>query len=86
MGYKIMGYKTMDHKTMDHKMKRDLAVMAVAAGSILNIYPSISQVRDSLIQSEYESDLSALAGDWSSIGMDLKASMEQYAAQQTYKK
>lgn len=71
---------------MDHKMKRDLVGVVVAAGSILNIYPSISQVRSSLTQSEYVSDLSALAGDWASIGMDLKASMEQYAAKQTYKK
>lgn len=72
---------------MEFKMKRNLVIAAVAAGSILNISPSVSRARSlPPVYTGQHSDRIALAGDWVKIGKDLSKSMERYGSVKGRKK
>jgi|GEM_PF-4107406 len=62
-------------------MKRNLVVAAVAAGSILNIYPSTSNARlKTTIQQpkSQHDDFLAMQGDWVNVGKDICKAIQGY--------
>lgn len=62
-------------------MKRDLLIAAVAAGSILNIYPSASIARSqTTIQKPktQHDDFLAMQEDWVNVGKDMCKAIQGY--------